>query len=84
MSQPGAVTVHEAKTHLSRLLRRVESGETVTIARGNKPIAKLVPIGPNARARVLGADAGKGWIADDFDQMPDDLQRLFDDGGDAE
>lgn len=84
MSQSGAVTVHEAKTHLSRLLRRVESGETVTIARGNKPIAKLVPIGPNTSARVLGADAGKGWIADDFDQMPDDLQLLFDDGGDTE
>ncbi|MFA7567813.1 MAG: type II toxin-antitoxin system prevent-host-death family antitoxin [Alkalispirochaeta sp.] len=37
------VTVHEAKTHLSRLLRTVEAGETVVIARGSVPVARLVP-----------------------------------------
>lgn len=37
------VTVHEAKTHLSRLLREVETGETLIVARGSKPVAQLVP-----------------------------------------
>jgi prevent-host-death family protein len=37
------VTVHEAKTHLSRLLREVETGETLIVARGGKPVAQLVP-----------------------------------------
>ncbi|MEX2444687.1 MAG: type II toxin-antitoxin system prevent-host-death family antitoxin [Alkalispirochaeta sp.] len=37
------VTVHDAKTHLSRLLREVESGETLIVARGGKPVAQLVP-----------------------------------------
>ncbi len=37
------VTIHETKTHLSRLLREVEAGETLIIARGNTPVARLVP-----------------------------------------
>lgn len=40
------VTVHEAKTHLSRLLARVEAGEEIVVARGTTPIAKLVPLTP--------------------------------------
>lgn len=40
------VTVHFAKTHLSRLLARVEAGETFVIARGDKPVAKLSPATP--------------------------------------
>lgn len=43
------VTVHDAKTHLSRLLREVETGETLIIARGSKPVAKLVPYGDAER-----------------------------------
>ena len=49
------VTVHEAKTHLSRLLARVEAGEEVIIARGTKEIAKLVPLTPpTPKRRVPG------------------------------
>ncbi len=44
------VKVHEAKTHLSRLLQRVEAGEEITIARGETPIARLVPIAHAAQA----------------------------------
>jgi prevent-host-death family protein len=40
------VTVDEAKTHLSRLLQRVEAGEEVVIARAGEPVARLVPVGP--------------------------------------
>ena len=62
-----AVNVHEAKTHLSRLLARVERGEQVVIQRAGKPIARLVPVGPRAAARQLGCDRGKLFISDDFD-----------------
>jgi prevent-host-death family protein len=65
------VSVHEAKTHLSRLLRRVESGEEVVIARGGRPIAKLVPASP-PRRREMGFDRGKVVIADDFDAPLDE------------
>ena len=45
------VTVHQAKTHLSRLLQQVERGEEVTVCRGKFPVAKIVPSGPGRRAR---------------------------------
>ena len=66
------VNVHDAKTHLSRLLVEVENGAEVTIARAGRPIARLVPAGPRA-PRELGLERGQIWIAPDFDApMPDD------------
>ena len=66
------VNVHEAKTHLSRLLQEVEQGRDIVIARAGRPIARLVPAGP-ALKRELGLDRGKIWIAPDFDEpMPDE------------
>jgi len=62
-----AVNVHEAKTHLSRLLAQVERGEQVVIQRAGKPIARLVPVGRRAGARQLGRDRGKLFISEDFD-----------------
>ena len=41
-----AINIHEAKTHLSRLLERVQAGEEVTIAKAGRPVARLVPIAP--------------------------------------
>lgn len=66
------VRVHEAKTHLSRLLERVEKGEVITIARGKHPVARLVPIAdPPRRPGLL---KGKIWIAKDFDgPLPPDV-----------
>ncbi|HLA78262.1 MAG TPA: type II toxin-antitoxin system Phd/YefM family antitoxin [Vicinamibacteria bacterium] len=65
------VNVHEAKTHLSRLLARVAAGEEIIISRAGRPAAKLVPVGKRAR-RKAGQDAGKGRIAADFDApLPD-------------
>ncbi len=62
------VNVHEAKTHLSRLLERVERGEEIVIARAGKPIAVLSPyVPPEAQPRVPGIWAGKVWMSDDFD-----------------
>jgi prevent-host-death family protein len=60
------VGVHEAKTHLSKLLREVESGTEVVILRGGKPVARLVPLRPCA-ARILGADRDVLVVPDDFD-----------------
>ena len=59
------VTVHFAKTHLSRLLARVEAGETVVIARGDKPVAKLSPAAPRPKRR-FGRLKGKIRIGPEF------------------
>jgi prevent-host-death family protein len=60
------VNVHEAKTHLSRLLARVEAGEEVLISRAGRPIARLVAARKTRGRRRAGRFAGKGRIADDF------------------
>lgn len=71
------VNVHEAKTHLSRLLARVEAGEEVIISRAGKPVARLVPVVRSKVRRVPGRDKGKGWIAPDFDELPPELWKYF-------
>ncbi len=64
------VTVHQAKTNLSKLLKLVEAGEDVIISRGNKEVARLTGINPpNARSRGYGA--WKGLF-----EMPDVLQPM--------
>ena len=65
------VNIHEAKTHLSRLLARVAEGEEVIIARNGEPVAKIVPIAKAGKKRVLGADRGRVVISDDFDDPVD-------------
>lgn len=60
------VNVHEAKTHLSRLLARVEAGERIVIARAGHPVAELIPIGKRS-PRTPGMDRGKVVIHDNFD-----------------
>ncbi|HKC25905.1 MAG TPA: type II toxin-antitoxin system Phd/YefM family antitoxin [Thermoanaerobaculia bacterium] len=71
------VNIHEAKTHLSRLLLRVCAGEEVVISKAGKPIAKLVPVERKAARRISGQDRGRIWIADDFDTLPKELLDLF-------
>jgi len=72
------VNVHEAKTHLSRLLQRVAAGEEITIAKSGVPVARLVAVEPKKKTRPLGMDRGRIWIADDFDApLPDDLLKEF-------
>lgn len=73
------VNIHQAKTHLSRLLQRVAGGEEITIARAGKAIARLVPLAPEKRTvRPLGMDRGAIWIAEDFDApLPDDFRKAF-------
>jgi prevent-host-death family protein len=71
------VNVHEAKTHLSRLLEAVEQGEDVVIARAGKPVARLVPVVPTSRHREPGAWRGRVIIAEDFDETPDSVIAAF-------
>lgn len=68
-----SVNVHEAKTHLSRLLVEVEQGEEIVISRGGKPVARLLPFDRRPK-RELGFDRGLVWIADDFDDPLPDLE----------
>jgi prevent-host-death family protein len=72
------VNVHEAKTHLSRLLKRVAAGEEITIARAGVPVARMVAVAPASAARPLGAMEGQIYIAEDFDApLPDDILAGF-------
>lgn len=65
--------MHEAKTNLSDLVRRVEAGEEVIIRRGDKPVARLVAVEPEPIQR-FGFDLGVFTVPDDFDEpLPDDV-----------
>ncbi len=73
---PTTVNIHEAKTHLSRLLERVEGGERIVIARAGRPIADLVP--HVERGVVFGLAKGRiGWEPETFDEFDDEVAALF-------
>jgi prevent-host-death family protein len=66
-------TIHEAKTNLSRLIEMAERGEEVVIARGKKPVVRLVPIEKPTGKRPIGLYKGKFEVPDDFwDPLPQD------------
>lgn len=72
------VNIHEAKTQLSRLLAAVEGGETVTIARSGKPVARLVRFEAEGHQQRLGFLQGHGSVPDDFDEIEADrIEALF-------
>ncbi|HZP64063.1 MAG TPA: type II toxin-antitoxin system Phd/YefM family antitoxin [Terriglobales bacterium] len=71
------VNIHEAKTHFSRLIQRVEAGEEITISRAGKPVAKLIAVGPKRGTRPMGLDRGRMWMAPDFDAPDPELEALF-------
>ena len=69
------VTIHEAKTHLSKLIRKVLEGEEVIIARGKKPLVKLVVLEEEKPRRKLGGLEGVVlYIADDFDEPLEEFE----------
>lgn len=74
-----AITIHAAKTHLSRLIARAEAGEEIVIARGRKPVVKLVPIEPKPKPkRVPGSWKGKFTISPEFyDPMTEEELALW-------
>ena len=72
------VNVHEAKTHLSRLLEKVEQGEEVTIMRSNVPVAKLTAFKAPGLKRTLGWARGEFTVPEDFnDPLPLDVEESF-------
>jgi len=70
--------MHEAKTHLSRLVEQAAKGETVIIAKAGKPMAKLVAVEAPVRKSRIGFLEGQFLIPDDFDRMFDkEIEELF-------
>ena len=67
------VTIHQAKTHLSRLIRMVLRGEEVVIAKGKKPLVKLEPVSRVSGLRPIGDFKGKISLAKDFDRPLSDF-----------
>ena len=80
----GAINIHEAKTHLSRLVEQAAKGESFVIAKAGKPMVKVVALdAPEAgQQRRLGFLAGQFQVPEDFDRMgQDEIAALF---GDAQ
>jgi prevent-host-death family protein len=72
------VNTHEAKTHLSQLLARVQAGEEIVIARAGTPVARLVPMESRVGNRQPGTAVGRIEMADDFDApLPEELLDAF-------
>lgn len=72
------VNIHEAKTHLSRLVDEVVAGKEVVIAKAGKPMARLIPFIPATKKRKLGLLAGKLSATADFDApLPDEVLASF-------
>jgi prevent-host-death family protein len=72
------VNIHEAKTHLSKLIARVEAGEEIVIARDGAAVARLVPVQQPIVKRVPGRDRGLFSVPEDFDApLPADILADF-------
>jgi prevent-host-death family protein len=71
------VNIHEAKTHLSRLVERVEAGEEVVIARAGRPVARLVAFKPRTEPRRPGLWRGRVTVAPDFDAPDERVLAVF-------
>jgi len=76
------VNIHEAKTHLSKLVEEANKGKEVIIAKAGKPMARLVPLSSGRKRRRLGPLIGKFSIPADFDApLPDEVVALFEGHG---
>jgi prevent-host-death family protein len=72
------INIHEAKTHLSRLVDEVAAGAEITIAKAGKPMARLSPIGTPVKEKHLGLLKGKIKVAKDFNTpLSDEVLGLF-------
>lgn len=74
------INVHEAKTHLSKLLERAHAGEEIILAKAGKPYARLVPLKEDKPRRQPGRL--KGWVIPDtfFDPLPEEELKLWEEG----
>ena len=71
------VDIHQAKSSLSDLIERVERGEDVVIGRAGKPVVRIVKYVPPTQDRQPGIWRGRVWMADDFDELPDQVAKAF-------
>ena len=72
------INIYDAKTRLSELVDRAESGEEIVIAKAGRPVARLVPIGKTPGRRTLGGLAGRLTVPRDFDApLPDEVLAAF-------
>jgi len=71
------VNVHEAKTHLSKLLERVALGEEVIIAKAGTPVAKLVPVSKRPKKRVFGGARGEFTVPENFNEPDPEIEDMF-------
>lgn len=72
------INIHEAKTHLSRIVEEVALGKTVVIGKAGKPMAKLIPITPEVKPKKFGTLKGKVTVKDGFnDPLPDAMLAAF-------
>lgn len=69
--------IHEAKSRLSQLIEQAEQGEEVIIARAGKPVVRLVPYQTKVKNRRGGQWRGKIRIAEDFDDLPEEIANAF-------
>jgi prevent-host-death family protein len=75
------VTIHKAKTQLSKLVEQAERGEEVIIARGKKPVARLVPYHAEQPKRGFGSMRGKVWLDESFwEPLPEEELKLWEGG----
>ena len=75
------INIHEAKTHLSRLVEDVAAGEEIIIAKNGRPCARIVPLETTKLPRQPGGWEGKVSMADDFnDPLPREIEDAFYDG----
>ncbi len=73
-----SINIHEAKTHLSRIIEEVAAGAEVVIAKAGKPMAKLVSLSERRPTRTLGILAGQLHVPEDFDEpLPSDVLDAF-------
>ncbi|MBB3014882.1 type II toxin-antitoxin system Phd/YefM family antitoxin [Cupriavidus alkaliphilus] len=78
------INIHEAKTHLSRLVDQAANGEPFVIAKAGKPLVKVVALDVPAQGQIkrLGFMAGQGQVPDDFDRMGErEIEAMF--GGES-
>jgi prevent-host-death family protein len=71
------VNIHQAKTHLSRLLERVAMGEEVIIAKAGTPMAKLVPLNKQSKKRIFGSAKGEFTVPDNFNEPDPEIEDMF-------
>lgn len=70
--------IHEAKTHLSKIVDRVVNGDEIIIARAGKPLVKVVPLKPRSKKRKLGPLAGQAVITGDFKKdFAEEIEEMF-------